>query len=273
MGRGGRKESSPWNGGFTLIELTVVVFIISLILAIGLPNLLPVIATSRGEGAARHLAGYGRALANYAGHSDEQLTFWVDLDAGTYWTVRLKQEDNSLFDDEPLFEDKKLFDDSGPYASASASLEAWGSTAAGTGKTMTQAEQMDALFERFTRSSLESRARNVPKPDLAPGEKPLFEKEFSLDWNEDDAYEDVPDDLLARTQLPEGTRFSRVQVGNRTYTSGKVDVPVTPLGLSESIIFFLDSGKHTYQVEWDAITGGSHTVEDVENPEDGSRSW
>ena len=48
--------------GYTLIELAFVVALVTLIMAIAMPSLMPRLMMGNAEAAARHLAGYGRAV-------------------------------------------------------------------------------------------------------------------------------------------------------------------------------------------------------------------
>ncbi|HOJ34847.1 MAG TPA: prepilin-type N-terminal cleavage/methylation domain-containing protein [Candidatus Hydrogenedentes bacterium] len=229
----------PAPGGFTLIELAAVVFLIGLILALGLPRLIPAIVFGELEGAARHLAGYGRALMAHCALTHEEATFHIDLDAGEYWSTRwiypgetdLQENAEGLNSDTPL--------------QGSAEELAW------------RAEQMAQRFERFATLAMQARSRNVKRDSIFDDRGPLFEKQFDLNWEEDKSQEEIKTDLLERTRLPQGVKFKSVHVGVTEYTSGQVEATVTPLGLAETLQFELESKDDVYSVEWDAITGGA----------------
>ena len=86
------------EGGFTLVELAVVVGIVALLLAVAIPQLVPSILFSTLEGSARHLAGYGRAAMAHAVITHERLTIRIELtpEDGApqqYWAVRWYTEE------------------------------------------------------------------------------------------------------------------------------------------------------------------------------------
>ena len=84
-------ERARNHDGFTLIELMVVIVIMAMIAAISLPYLLPTIIYSTHEGAARHLANYGRSAIAHATLDKETITVMIDLDNQEYWSERLPE--------------------------------------------------------------------------------------------------------------------------------------------------------------------------------------
>ncbi len=241
--RARRQGSASWPGGFTLIELTLVVLVIVAILAIAAPRFVPAIAHSQLEGGARHLAGYGRALMAHCALTKDRVTFRIDLDEGEYWSFRWVLVEEGLFDKE---NEKEMGLTSPPSARVLAGSRE---------EAALRAQEVAEQFERFVRLSMESRARSLREEDGILSEiGPLFDKEFDLE-DEEESLEEIETDILARTRLPEGVRFERVQVGQTEYVNGTAEVEVTALGLMEPVEFVLVSSNDRFTVEWDAITG------------------
>ena len=82
--------------GFTLIELMVVISLMAMIAAISLPYFLPVLLYSTHEGAARHLANYGRSAIAHTTLEKETITVMIDLDNQEYWSEGLRQPDPEI---------------------------------------------------------------------------------------------------------------------------------------------------------------------------------
>ena len=69
----------------------------------------------------------------------------------------------------------------------------------------------------------------------------------------------MQDALLDHGYLPDEILIESVLLGGEEISEGTVDVEVTPIGLSQSVSFFLKGPKgEYYTVEWDPITGGAH---------------
>ncbi len=231
--------------GYTLIELAAVVFLIGIILALGLPRVIPAIAFSELEGAARHLAGYGRALMAHCALTHEEVTFHVDLDTGEYWTTRW------IYPEETIVSQGSLAGSGNLAAQNTVDEMAW------------RAEDMARRFERFARLAMQARSRSVAEDRLFETSEPLFEKEFDLEWDTSQSEEEIKTDFLARTRLPQGVRFKSVRIGVTSYTSGKAETTVTALGLSETVEFELTNDDEVYSIEWDAITGSARVTSGV----------
>lgn len=247
------------DSGFTLIELGLVMFIITLVLALALPRFVPMVAFSELEGSARRIAGYGRSLVAHCAMVREPVTFRVDMDAGEYWSVRWlpEEEEGDLFDDKPLFDDEAS--GSRGRTRADAGSDAYLSPAE---EEAARGEELALQFDRFVKMAVEAKARNVPREGILDDLGPLFDKEFKLDEDEEDSLEELKTDLLARGVLPEGVRFARIEVGVREFLSGSVEVDVTPLGLAEPVEFTLESARgDRYVVAWDAVTGGARIAQ------------
>ena len=248
--------------GFTLLELGIVVMLLSIVLAVALPRMLPLIAYGHLEGAARHVAAYGRSAVAHCAIEQERITIKFDLDEQVYWAVRWLEatDDEELFDNDGLFgEDGGMFGDDGTPAGSDDTLAAFAATTA-VGSPRAQEEEMlrfEQQFERFGRLSTQSRARNVKRDGLFGGSGDLFDDEFSLDAGDED-FEELKTSLLARTWLPDSVVIERIEVGSTEHSKGTVQVDLSPLGLGQPVLFHLRSSDDDYfTVEWDPITGGS----------------
>jgi prepilin-type N-terminal cleavage/methylation domain-containing protein len=280
------------RAGFTLLELALVAAIVGVILAVALPQLMPAIAYGKLEGAARHVANFGRAAVARATMARERLTVRVDLANQEYWAVRWveikleeegEEEDDGLaggFNRDPyrnlnrggLFKNSPggLFGDKGEGGGLfnRTRAESYMKFAPGLAgvfgeaeeDTEEQAERMADRFDRFLRLQVMARAENVTHEGLLSEIGPLFDKEFTLDATpvvEDE--EEIMDDILSREVVPDGVWIDSVYVGNKAHSGGVVEIEISPLGLTEPITFYLrnEDGDY-YTVVWDAITGGAH---------------
>jgi prepilin-type N-terminal cleavage/methylation domain-containing protein len=255
--------------GFTLLEMVVVAALIGLVMAVALPQLMPVIVFSRGEGAARHLAGFGRTAMAQASLMREDITVKFDLDEQTYWSERVVREE-----EEEFFKDKEKGKDGGGSKKGSKGksnyMDLMGSSGLrkaqfggtmGSGADEAAAEEAEAAmllherFERYIRRQAEARARKLDKGSLFEDMTPLFEKDFDLEDTES-YIEEIKEPLLRRTQLPEGVEIELVRVGSTDYRSGDVEINLSSLGLFEPILFHVKNEDEDYfTVAWDPLTG------------------
>jgi len=248
----------PDRTGYTLVELVLVVFIISMVLAIALPRLLPLIAFSQLEASARHVAGFGRAAIAECAMSGDRFTVRIDLDNQQYWAVRWLSEDADLFSDSDEEETDQEQMDQEALMQHIAELS--------TDDMDVVSRQIQERFDRFVQASIQARARNVDQEGILSGVADDMFTEFRLDADdEEDKSEEVKSALLTRTILPEGVRIETVQIGNAGKTSGVAEVEVTPMGLNEFVYFYLkNENDEYYTVVWDA---DSRLYEGKETPE------
>lgn len=279
--RNGRGDPGVGHGtpsrGYTLVELAVVIAIAGLIMAIAIPQLMPTILFSNLEGAARHMASYGRAAMAHAIIGHERLTIRIDLSPEEnkrqqYWTVRWltgydleegEGGDEGMFDNQSFGRVEDLSPGQRMQDRNAAVYQA------GSEEAMSeQARALQERFDRFATLSLQSKARNVKHDGMLSDVGDLFEgKEFELDDEaEDDSLDEVKTSLLERTMLPEGVTIESVRVGTTDFSEGLVEVDVTPLGLAEPVHVYLKSEKNDeyFTVSWDAITGNAHIYEGKE---------
>lgn len=254
-----KRQASAHRAGFTLIELAVVLGLIALIVAVAFPHLAPVIAFSNHEGAARHLAGFGRAAIAHCVLMHDRLTIKVDLDKQEYWAVKWV-----------VPEPDDLLKDGGGEEWGSADLINNGrrsSDHAADGEDEESPEEQAAAmrdqFNHLARLATESRARNVRHDRIIDEIGPIFE-DYSLETEEDEGeFQEVELPLLLRTRLPDNVVIESMLVGTAKHSGGTVEFEISPLGLPQPVVFYVKDGAGDYYtVTWDAITGGTRLQAD-----------
>lgn len=257
------------RAGFTLIELMVVLAIMLGVLAVAFPRLLPVIAFSGHEGAARRLSSYGRNAMSQASLLHEHYTVYVDLDAQEYYVLRWPKSSEFLegFEEDGA-EDKADEDSEEPepmkrsedLLAAMATMEEDGSSA--DFDLEYQSAAMQFRFDEFHRQRIMVQTKNVEYDDglLAGVADDLFSEDFTFD---EDAAPDEPteisDPLLPRTKLPRDIYIEAVRVGDKEIARGVVEIEITSVGLAEPVTFFVKNKQNEYYtVTWDAVTGDAY---------------
>ena len=262
--------------GYTLVELMFVVFIIALMLSIAMPRLMPAMLSSQLEGAARHLANYGRSAIAYSALNHEPITVRFDLAKREYYCLKWSEDDlaiNSGMESAGLSSIKGkegigLSKDPDKTADGLSTGQASEMTiqdiiATGTAEDLeAQRDEVQFELDNAFQRSLIAQARNVPHEDLQGKVDPLFEKDFSLTVEgKEEQRDEIQDSLLEHGYLPDEIAIESILLGNEEITEGTVDVEVTPIGLSQSVSFFLKGPKDEYYtVQWDPITGGAHLM-------------
>lgn len=249
--------------GFTLIELVFVVGLIVVVLAIAMPRLMPVFAFSQLEGAARHLANYGRSVVAYSAFSQEPVTFRFDFATGEYFVLRwVEKEEESIFEGSDLAVENTPFE-----LNAETALQLANQQGLTPEDRAAQTSEFERQLDLAFRKSLEARAKNVPREGMLSEIDPLAEFDFSLDEEEEEPREELVTSTLNRTPLPEGVSMKAIRVGGEEFSEGSVDVEITPVGLTEEVTFILQgSDGDTYSIAWDPITGGAHLSQGEEPP-------
>lgn len=258
------------RGGFTLIELMVVCFLISIILAVSIPQFFPIIAFSSLEGSARHIAGFGRAVIAQAALTQQEITVSFDLNGQEYWCAALVYPDQQQgMEGEPepdqlaMLEEFRRSGDA-PTPELMSQMLAEGKTDAfGQGFDPEMLDrQLNDKFERFAREATMRRAKNVKHDGGILSEiGPLFDKKFTLENQQEPVLQELNDPVLERSAIPEGNYIESITIGGAAYSRGVVEIPVSPMGISEEIRFFLRNDDREYfTVVWDPASGGTNVL-------------
>ncbi|HRK34132.1 MAG TPA: prepilin-type N-terminal cleavage/methylation domain-containing protein [Candidatus Hydrogenedentes bacterium] len=253
--------------GYTLIELMFVVFVIATVLAVALPQLMPAFLYSQHEGSARRLANYGRSAVAYSALHREPITVRFDLAKGEYWCLKWNPEDlmvgqGSVTGD--FFEDDD--DENARTTGKEAGVDIHELMAVGTAAELEQQSE-EVLYElnlAFKRS-LQARAKNVPRDTVDGRFEPLFDERFTLKSDEELEREEISDPLIDHGKFPEDIVLESILVNGEEIFEGIVDIEITPLGLNQSVAFFIKGPRESYYtVVWDPITGGAHLTQGKE---------
>jgi hypothetical protein len=118
--------------------------------------------------------------------------------------------------------------------------------------------ELDTIFQR----SLMAQAKNVPTESLLNDVDPLLKKDFSLALEgKEEQREELQDSLLEHGHLPDDVVLESILLRGEEIAEGIVDIEVTPIGLNQSVSFFLRGARDEYfTVQWDPITGGAHVM-------------
>lgn len=266
------------RGGFTLIELAVVILLIGIVAAISVPRLAPVIAFSQLEGAARHIAFYGRSLGAFSSMFRDRMTVRFDLDHQVFYTVRwvipppteeqLKEAAGEGSDQMALLQ--QMMGSGGLTPEAMESLSYGQKLQVPGTREEIDPEAVNKVmgdkFDLFVRRANEERAKNVKHEGFLSEIGPLFDKKFALEEQEP-VEEEITEPQLRRTDLPAEVRLENVLVGSASKSNGVVEVEVSPLGLQEDVTFYLKNEEGEYfTVTWQASSGATGFFEGKRDP-------
>jgi prepilin-type N-terminal cleavage/methylation domain-containing protein len=131
-------------------------------------------------------------------------------------------------------------------------------------------KQTETMMERFAdtlRTSVTARARRVEhdesydlvlatdenNPYRAPEDDELLDEE-----GEQLTRQELVLPFLGRTKVEKPLFLESVVIGENEYTSGTVEIELSPLGLDTPVAFYLASDDgDMYVIQWDPITGGA----------------
>ncbi len=251
-------------GGYTLIELSLVVLIIGVALSIALPRFAPMLAYSQLEGGARHVASYGQSAIAHCALYEERITVKFELshEPQQYWCLRWPEPETSLFGEGLGGEEaqRSVLDqtEEGVLEMVAMNQEQ---------ELAELADDMRQRFDRLFRYQLEARTRNVKHDGFLADVGPDF-SEFELDPDAEEV-EEVKTDLLARVTVPKGVVIESIRVGGVDYAEGLVEIDVTPVGLYETVEFRLrGEDDEYYTVVWDPVTLSSRLTYGLQGVEE-----
>lgn len=262
--------SAHGRRGFTLIELMVVISLMAMIAAMSLPYFLPVLLFSTHEGAARHLANYGRSAIAHSTLEKETITVMIDLDNQEYWSESLPKPDPEEEDEETRLGEEEKFpeDDMELYRQATEELERpedERGSKEGEELLNEQTSRMAKQFNARAKQALIARAERVvhDQRGILQDIGDLFEDDFSLDGDGEEILpEELISPLLGRTRLPSGVYIEYVQLGDLQHIDGIVEIELTPLGLGSDVEFSLINEEgNVFIVKWDPVSGGATLTE------------
>ncbi len=263
---------SRGNDGFTLLELGIVIFIIALMATIAVPYLLPLAMSSELESEARRLAYFGRAVLSTSALIGDEFYVEIDLDQQRYYCLKVTYPESN--EGEPdqlgLFESMKGQGMS-PEELAMLFMTSSNGTGAGDANAIPQGgfdpeamnRQINKRFEKLARRKLIEQAKNVKHEDSLMDEVgSLFdEKDVNL-FNEEPVIEEVNEPGLSPVRLSENVMIESVFIGGSKFSRGVVEIPVTPLGLTDPVAFYVkNSNNEYYTVVWDPVSAGAYVLE------------
>ncbi|HOV32465.1 MAG TPA: prepilin-type N-terminal cleavage/methylation domain-containing protein [Candidatus Hydrogenedens sp.] len=257
--------------GFTLLELSIVIFIIALMATLAVPYLLPLALSSELESEARRLAYFGRAVMSTSALFGDELYVEIDLDEQQYYCLRVTypEAEEGETDQLGLLENIK---EQGMSPEQMAMLFMGSSPDGSTNNVQlpdgfdpeAANQQINDKFEKMVRKKLMEQAKNVKQEDSLMDEiGSLFDEENDVDlFGAEPVIEEVNEPGLTPTRLSENIEIESVFIGGNKYSKGIVEIQVTPLGVVEPVAFYLrNTNDEYYTVVWDPVSAGGFVLE------------
>jgi hypothetical protein len=233
------------------------------VIALAAPHFLPTILYSTHEGAARHLANFGRAAAAEAALARERLFVRIDLDQQEYWCERMPPPEEEAPLHAALADDDHLPDDDGELeAMAQAELDKRDEGAGTDDGDKVLEEQSTRMAEEsntLARRTLVAQAGRVRHDErvLPHSARERLHPSLADQLRERETVpEELSGPLLGRTRLPDEVRIEWIKVGGVEQKHGVATVEFSAAGLDVDAQFLLTNQEgHAFLVTWDPIAG------------------
>lgn len=259
------------KNGFTLLELGIVIFIIALMATIAVPYLLPLALSSELENEARRLAYFGRAVMSTSALLGDEFYVEIDLDQQRYYCLKVTYPETNEGEQDQLglFESMKEQGLSPEQISAlfmgsSANPTQSNTPVPGGFDPEAMNRQINERFEKLAKRKLIEQAKNVKHEDSLMDEVgSLFDEKNDVSlFNVEPVIEEVNEPGLSPVRLSENVGIESVFIGGSKFSKGLVEIPVTPLGLTEPVAFYVkNENNEYYTVVWDPVSAGAIVLE------------
>ncbi len=262
------------SAGFTLIELAIVVFLIGVIAAMSIPQLLPIIAFSELEGSARRVAGFGQGAMAHSALLRDRVVVRIDLKEQQIYAVHWilpeteKAEAEAAEAEPDQLAKLAQLREMGVNSSADLQEKFLGesdlsgilSDGDGAFDPELAGYQMDDKFNSFARQALEVRAKNVKHDEsFLEDAGTIFgeDQAFELD-EEEPVEEELGDPILRRTALRGDVRIVGVEIDGDYISQGVAEAEFSVLGLTQSVLIYIENEDgEAYTVFWDPLSNRS----------------
>ena len=283
------------RAGFTIMELMVVILILGIVAAVTMPRFYPAIAFTKLEGAAKHIANYGRSAMAEAVMMQQDITVRIDLTQQTYSAVRWvdpkvleeqqEQEESGEEDMLGRLSELKADESTQRFGARGTSPQNMGATGQldyrrymatlndffgdlpeGFDEDLAD-KQMAEKFDSFDKRITLARAKNVKHDDLLDDVDIIEDKGFDLEDNEEPIEMEIENPTLLPVEVPvPDVHLESVSIDGVISKKGVVEIELSPLGLTSKVGFhFVNENGDYYTVFWDPTLGGARTVEGKES--------
>lgn len=257
------------RNGFTLIELMVVILLMSMIVSIAAPRLLPLLTLTEHENEASRLAGYGRAAMAHTALTHSSIRVRIDLDNQEYWAETLPDlvashgmtggYGSGNDDDDWIPEDKIGLAQASSQILQGDEVEQEYNTEEEQNKVLDkQRSEMENRFRSMSDNSLFARALRVHHDDYDyVNDESIFARD--REEGDDEAIpQPVTDPLLAAHTVIDSVWIDSITIAGEEFATGIVDIELTPLGLDTEVMLSLfNEDGDLMTVYWDPMTGNA----------------
>ncbi|HOK08422.1 MAG TPA: type II secretion system protein [Candidatus Hydrogenedens sp.] len=264
--------------GFTLLELGIVIFIIALMATIAVPYLLPLALSSELESEARKLAYFGRAVMSLSALQGDEFYVEIDLAEQRYYCLRITYPEVTEGETDQLGLLEEMKQQGLSSEELAEMLMSGGNNVAGTATNTNKnlpggfdptaaSQQINQKFDKMVRKKLIEQAKNVKQEDSMLDEiGSLFDEKNEVDlFGSEPIVEEVNEPGLSPMRLSENVWIESVFISGKKFSKEVVEIQVTPLGLTEPVVFYLtnNNGEY-YTVVWDPVSSGSFVMEGMQ---------